>query len=83
MLEIFLYIYFPRIISNLAGIIQIIKSPLTTMLIKYQKLLTNRNLSETIDVPSGCYVWKVSHLLSRALWKLQSVLTVINFDAFS
>ena len=55
MLANFLYIYFPNIFSDLAGIVQIIKSPLTTMLIKYQKLLTNRNSSETIDVPSGCY----------------------------
>ena len=36
-------IYFPNIFSDLAGIVQIIKSPLTTMIIKYQKLLTNRN----------------------------------------
>ena len=43
MLANFSIYVFPNIFSDLAGIIQIIKSPLTTMLIKYQKLLTNCN----------------------------------------
>ena len=43
MLANFSIYIFPNIFSELAGIIQIIKSPLTTMLIKYQKLLRNRN----------------------------------------
>ena len=43
MLVNFLYIYFPHIFSELAGIIQILKSPLSTMLFQCQKLLTNRN----------------------------------------
>ena len=36
-------IYFPHIFSELAGTIQIIKSPLSTMLFQCQKLLTNCN----------------------------------------
>ena len=36
-------IYFPNIFSELAGTIQIIKSPLSTMLFQCQKLLTYRN----------------------------------------
>ena len=40
--------------SELGCIIENINSPSTTMLIKGQKLLTNRKLSEFFDVSAGC-----------------------------
>ena len=55
--QIFLYIYFPNIFSELAGIVQIIKSPLTTMLIKYQKVLTNRNCLNFSMFLQGANQW--------------------------
>ena len=50
-----IYIYFPNIFSELAGIIQIIKSPLTTMLIKGQKPLTNRNCLNFLMFLQGAF----------------------------
>ena len=49
-------IYIPHIFSELAGIIQIIKSPLSTMLLPISETFNKSQLSEFFDLSAGCYV---------------------------
>ena len=50
-----IYIYFHDIFTELAGIIKIITSPLSTMLFPMSETFKKSQMSECFDVSSGCY----------------------------